>query len=124
MFPGDKSRNYGRKVEKGEYIATSTPICIGSLLVLIAGFLFARFFNTVPVPNHLLIRVIGNEEKNLPCVVMPRICPDSLAKTRHRSVQLLCEYIFMTKQCVGVSEGLVHLDSTLKKLDGRVMFLL
>lgn len=55
---------------------------------------------------------------------MPRIRSDGLTKTGHGSVKLFSEYVLMAKKCVGISEGLVYLDGSLKELDRSVVFFL
>ena len=62
--------------------------------------------------------------ENLPCIVMTRISPNCLTETRHGSIQLFCEYILMSKQCVGICEPLINLNCTLEKSDSCIMFLL
>ena len=61
---------------------------------------------------------------NLPGIVMSGICPDCLSEARHSAVQLFCQHVLMTKQRVGISEGLANLDSSLEEFDCCVVFLL
>ena len=55
---------------------------------------------------------------------MSGICPDCLSEARHSAVQLFCQHVLMTKQRVGISEGLANLDSSLEEFDCCVVFLL
>ena len=61
---------------------------------------------------------------NLPSIVMSGICPDCLSEARHCAVQLFRQHVLMTKQRVGISEGLTNLDSSLEEFDCCIVFLL
>lgn len=45
----------------------------------------------------------------LPCVVVPVVYSDGVAKAGERSVQLLCQNKLMTQQSVGVCKAWIHL---------------
>ena len=47
-----------------------------------------------------------------------------IAEAGQGLVQLLCQHILMTQQCVGIGEVWVNLYGPLKELDGHVMLLL
>ena len=72
----------------------------------------------------LILKLVKISYENLPCIVMTRISPNCLTETRHGSIQLFCEYILMSKQCVGICEPLINLNCTLEKSDSCIMFLL
>ncbi len=56
---------------------------------------------------------------NIPCVVVPVVHSDGIAKAGESSIQLLCQNKLMTQQSVGIRKAWVHLRKTGHRMKDR-----